>query len=89
MTDTELTELNNARKWVWRGLIALALTAIVLMGVNYGITVYKVQQSERTWCKIIEVFNDSYARNPPTTPAGQTIRDQFLQMSRKFGCRVP
>ena len=45
-----------------------------------------IVDSNRKWCDIVVLFDDTYRATPPTTPAGQKIAAYFTNLRKDFQC---
>lgn len=89
--------VHRARLRLWQALITIMIVLLVMIGLQYMIAARKATQaqraaqhalelSEQKWCSVIQIFTESYAANPPTTPAGRQFRVEFEKLAREFGC---
>ena len=45
-----------------------------------------IRESNRKWCNVVILFDDTYKRMPPTTPTGQTLAKFFAERRKDFDC---
>lgn len=45
-----------------------------------------IRESNRKWCDVVILFDDTYRKTPPTTPAGQTLAKFFADRRKDFDC---
>lgn len=45
-----------------------------------------IQESNRKWCDVVVLFDDTYRNTPPTTPAGQQLAKWFAERRTDFNC---
>jgi len=45
-----------------------------------------LQQSEQAWCSIINLFDNTYTTQPPTTDAGKLLQKYFKNLKERYKC---
>lgn len=60
----------------------LALNVATLQWANYI-----DQRSNKRWCNIVKIFNETYQNEPPPTVIGQILQVEFLKLGRDFKCK--
>jgi hypothetical protein len=43
-------------------------------------------ESERKWCSVVGTLDDSYRRQPPTTPTGMSVAKSIHDLRRELHC---
>lgn len=66
--------------------IVSTIVLILLFLTSFQYANYVDRKSNRYWCGIIELFNDTYAQEPPTSQAGKVLSNEFLRLYGKFEC---
>lgn len=66
--------------------IVSTIVLILLFLTSFQYANYVDRKSNRYWCGIIKLFNDTYEKEPPNTQAGKVLADEFLRLYGKFEC---
>ena len=85
MSDGKPTYVMVSRNLIITWLVStVILLALVLVSFQY--TNYVDTRSNKQWCGIVNLFNDTYKDSPPPPGRGQTLADEFIKLSKKFSC---
>jgi hypothetical protein len=67
----------------WAAMIASSLLAA--LGA-VGVALHTQAESERKWCSVVGTLDDSYRRQPPTTPTGMSVAKSIHDLRRELHC---
>lgn len=88
--------MGSARSLGWTLVISFA-TAVVITIAGLWYTNYvddqakartdaAILESNRKWCDVVILFDDTYRTTPPSTPAGQRLAKFFAERRKDFSC---
>lgn len=73
------------RKAIISIIIAWFVLFVMVIG-SYQYANFVDRRSNRHWCGIVNLFNDSYKQEPPATAAGKVLEAEFKHLKEDFGC---
>lgn len=87
----------SARSLGWTLVISFA-TAVLITVAGLWYTNYvdeqakdrtnaAIKESNRKWCSIVLLFNNTYKSQPPTTPAGKRLAEYMNTLAIDFECQ--
>lgn len=74
------------RKAVVALTIAWFVLFILVIG-SYQYANFVDRRSNRHWCGIVTLFNESYKQEPPTTATGKVLEVEFRHLEEDFSCK--
>lgn len=81
MTDSKAV---RARKRWAIGMVAISYVALAVVCVLF--TNHAVHESERKWCGIVVLFDNTNRETPPSTETGRKLAERMAQLRKDFGC---
>lgn len=66
----------------------ITINIVLFIGVigSFQYTNYVDRSSNRLWCGMIVLFDDTYKKSPPPTPTGRILADEFRRLRSSFDC---
>lgn len=68
-------------------LIAAWFVLFALVVASFQYTNYVDRRSNRAWCGIVLLFNETYEKSPPPTDIGRILEAEFRHLRTDFKCK--
>jgi hypothetical protein len=87
-----MTEQKKQHKVVMlpRSLLIAWLISYVIIIIMFIVSMqyanYIDRKSNRAWCGIVLLFNETYEKNPPPTEIGKMLEAEFKHLRTDFRC---
>ncbi len=75
-----------SKRFVRSSIIAY-LILFILVIASFQYTNYVERRSNRIWCGVVVLFDDTYKKSPPPTEVGKLLAPQFARMVDSFRCK--
>jgi hypothetical protein len=73
-----------------RKLVIAVLTAFVVLFIgllaSFQYANYVDRRSNKVWCGIVVLFDDTYKKSPPTFDTGKILAKEFVRIRQDFTC---
>lgn len=73
-------------KFVLYALLLSFLSAIIVTAGGILYTGYVDSQSNKRWCSLITLIDDTNIKTPPTTEIGKQYAIEIRKIRNEFGC---
>lgn len=81
-----MTITPSARRWLIYSLLCATLSSLIMGVLAIEYANYSVRKSQQQWCEVVGTLDGAYKENPPQTPTGKHLAEEFARLNDQFNC---
>lgn len=75
------------RRWLFYTMLIAALSSIVMGVISIEYANYATRKNRQQWCEVVSTLDDGYKANPPQSPTGKHLANEFARLRLEFQCK--